>query len=244
MSESPSRPQPSSGMDPDLDPYLWSRCSVLRGIGIGDQDGCQARVFCNLTRPKSQPKSATFGGCDSRNNPMPGRRASRSHLLALDCYATKVFCPPWYWNRGPGWLSSQGVLQSDRPKISAQIGNFWRVRLQKQPDAWLEGVPLPLAFDCYAWTYPSRDAVFDEVGLFPIAHYNRVRRQAVAAYIVNRPIFKQCKDAERRPGSRPQHLFWWEQPIDENLARGEEQSNPVVAKDDFSRVIPNRRRND
>ena len=33
--------------------------------------------------------------------------------LAFDCYATKVFCPPWYWNRGPGWLSSQGVLQSD-----------------------------------------------------------------------------------------------------------------------------------
>ena len=34
-------------------------------------------------------------------------------ILAFDCYATKVFCPPWYWNRGPGWLSSQGVLQSD-----------------------------------------------------------------------------------------------------------------------------------
>ena len=33
--------------------------------------------------------------------------------LAFDCYATKVFCPPWYWNWGPGWLSSQGVLQSD-----------------------------------------------------------------------------------------------------------------------------------
>ena len=97
--------------------------------------------------------------------------------------------------------------------------------------------------DGTSWTYPSKDAVFDEVGLFPIAHYIRVRRQAVAAYIVNRPIFKQCKDAERRPGSRP-HLFWWEQPIDENLARGEEQSNPVVAKDDFSRVIPSRRRND
>ena len=34
--------------------------SLLHGIGIGDQDGCQARVFCSLTRPKSQPKSATF----------------------------------------------------------------------------------------------------------------------------------------------------------------------------------------
>ena len=28
------------------------RCSVLHGIGIGDQDGCQARVFCNPMRPK------------------------------------------------------------------------------------------------------------------------------------------------------------------------------------------------
>ena len=70
--------------------------------------------------------------------------------LAFDCYATKVFCPPWYWNRGPGWLSSQGVLQSDETKIRAQISNFLRVRLQNQPDAWSEGVPLPLVFDCYA----------------------------------------------------------------------------------------------
>ena len=50
------------------------RCSVLLGIGIGVQDGCQARVFCNLMRPKSEPKkSAAFGGCDSRNNLMKGR---------------------------------------------------------------------------------------------------------------------------------------------------------------------------
>ena len=33
--------------------------------------------------------------------------------LAFDCYATKVFCFSWYWSRGPGWLSSQGVLHSD-----------------------------------------------------------------------------------------------------------------------------------
>ena len=62
------------------------RCLGLHGIGIGDQDGCQARVLCSLvTRPKSEPK----------------------------------------------------------------FNHFLRVRLQKQPDAWPEGVPLPLAFDCY-----------------------------------------------------------------------------------------------
>ena len=33
---------------------------------------------------------------------------------AFACYATKVFCPPWYWNRGPGWLSSQGVFAIGR----------------------------------------------------------------------------------------------------------------------------------
>ena len=39
--------------------------------------------------------------------------------LAFACYATKVFCPSWYWSRGPGWLSCQGVLQSDETKIPA-----------------------------------------------------------------------------------------------------------------------------
>ena len=37
--------------------------------------------------------------------------------LAFDCYTKTVFCPPWYWNRGPGWLSRQGVLQSEESKI-------------------------------------------------------------------------------------------------------------------------------
>ena len=126
------------------------RCSVLRGIGIGDQDGCQARVFCNLTRPKSlSPNQQHFRGCDSQKHPDAWSEGVLLPL-AFDCYATKVFCPPWYWNRGPGWLSSQGVLQSDETKISAQISNILRVRLQKHPDAWSEGVLLPLAFDCYA----------------------------------------------------------------------------------------------
>ncbi|EJK75691.1 hypothetical protein THAOC_02578, partial [Thalassiosira oceanica] len=39
------------------------------------------------------------------------------------------------------------------------------------------------------WSYPSKDDVYEEVGLFPIRHYIEVRRQTVAAYIVNRPIF-------------------------------------------------------
>ena len=93
------------------------------------------------------------------------------------------------------------------------------------------------------WTYPSKDALYDEVGLFPIAHYIEVRRQSVAAYIVNRPIFKQCVEGRRGRGSSS-HLYWWEQPIDLDLARGGEESSPVVAGDDFSREIPRQRRND
>ena len=101
------------------------RCSVLHGIGIGEQDGCQARVFCILTRPKSWPKSATFRGCDSRNNLMPGRRASRSHLSLIvmpqrcsvlhgigmgdqDGCQARVFCIP------------------TRPKSQLKVGNFSR----------------------------------------------------------------------------------------------------------------------
>ena len=84
------------------------------------------------------------------------------------------------------------------------------------------------------WSYPSKDDVYEEVGLFPIRHYIEVRRQTVAAYIVNRPIFDRCVDAERPRGSS-YHLFWWEQPVDLNLARGGEQSSPGVAADDFSR---------
>ena len=47
----------------------------------------------------------------------PVGKTLRCPEAKLPRYATKVFYPPWYWNRGPGWLSSQGVLQSDETKI-------------------------------------------------------------------------------------------------------------------------------
>ena len=71
------------------------RRSVLHGIGIGDQDGCQARVFCNPTRPKSEPKSATFRGCDSfpmpkellsPPSPRPRPKPNRIFMLYLYLY--------------------------------------------------------------------------------------------------------------------------------------------------------------
>ena len=62
------------------------------------------------------------------------------------------------------------------------------------------------------WTYPSTEDVLEEVGLFPIRQYIEVRRQTIAAYIVNRPIFQLCVDEERRRGTSPR--LWWEQPMD------------------------------
>ena len=40
------------------------------------------------------------------------------HCISLAVRTRFLSCPPWYhWNRGPGWLSSQGVLQSEETKI-------------------------------------------------------------------------------------------------------------------------------
>ena len=68
------------------------------------------------------------------------------------------------------------------------------------------------------WTYPSSKAVLKETGLRSIAHYVQVRRQTIAAFILNRPIFSMCRDAERIRGSPPKQ-FWWEQAFDFDLAR-------------------------
>ena len=60
-----------------------------------------------------------------------------------------------------------------------------------------------------------------------------VRRQTIAAYIVDRPIFNLCVGEERRRGTSPR-LWWWEQPMDLDLARGDSDDEPGVAEDDAS----------
>ncbi len=49
--------------------------------------------------------------------------------------------------------------------------------------------------------YPNSAAVLDEVGHKTIAHYIGVRRQHIASYIVNKPIFQSCVDGVRKRGS-------------------------------------------
>jgi hypothetical protein len=69
-----------------------------------------------------------------------------------------------------------------------------------------------------SWTYPRLIDVLKAAGLDTISHYMDVRRQTVANFIVNRPIFELCAGAVRKRGS-PVRPFWWDQPMDLNLAR-------------------------
>jgi len=43
------------------------------------------------------------------------------------------------------------------------------------------------------WEYPSSGDVLKEVGLYPVEHYIRVRRDTIAAYIMHQPIFDDCR---------------------------------------------------
>ena len=69
------------------------------------------------------------------------------------------------------------------------------------------------------WTYPSSVDVLNKVGLKTIREYILVRRNTIAAYIRDRPIFNLCVDAERKRGTSPR-LYWWEQPLDSEMSEG------------------------
>ena len=44
------------------------------------------------------------------------------------------------------------------------------------------------------WAYPASALALEEVGLETIGYYIQVRRQHIAAYIVDRPIFGFCEE--------------------------------------------------
>ncbi len=69
-----------------------------------------------------------------------------------------------------------------------------------------------------SWSYPQLKDVLDAAGLHTIAQYMDVRRQTVANFIVNRPIWELCAGAVRRRGSLIQPV-WWDQPMDLDLAK-------------------------
>ena len=63
------------------------------------------------------------------------------------------------------------------------------------------------------WKYPKLRRVLAAVGLRPVEHYIMVRRHTIARWITHQPIFKLCKDTERRCGSAPRQC-WWDQCLD------------------------------
>ena len=69
-----------------------------------------------------------------------------------------------------------------------------------------------------SWSYPRSKEVLEAASLQTIAHYMDVHWQTVTNFIVNRPIWELCAGAVRRRGSqiRP---FWWDQPMDLDLAK-------------------------
>ncbi len=59
------------------------------------------------------------------------------------------------------------------------------------------------------WTYPSSRDVLKAVGLQTIDHYIGTRRETIARFIVDRPLFVLCWDGNRKRGSA-RRTFWWE----------------------------------
>ena len=62
------------------------------------------------------------------------------------------------------------------------------------------------------WTYPSSKDVLKVVGLKTIGEYIDVRRETIARFIVDRPLFALCRNGGRKRGST-RRTFWWEQPL-------------------------------
>ena len=67
--------------------------------------------------------------------------------------------------------------------------------------AWCMAGKRPMKLLDGTWMYPNSAAVLGKVGLKTIAHYIGVRRQHIASYIVDKPIFQTCMDGVRRRGS-------------------------------------------
>ncbi len=91
-------------------------------------------------------------------------------------------------------------LEGFHLKAAWQMSGTWP---QKRPDGM--------------WKYPNLEKVLQDVGLQSISHYIGVRRQHIANFIVNWPIFQLYLERVRKSGSA--HCqFWWEQLLDIDAA--------------------------
>jgi hypothetical protein len=115
------------------------------------------------------------------------------------------------------WTITQSMM---RVLEGFHLKAAWRIATVNKPVRKPDGT----------WVYPTSEDVLEEVGLKTIKHYIEVRRQTIANYIVNRPIYLFCEDAERRRGSMPR-LYWWEQSFDLDAARASDEAR-VAAGDE------------
>ncbi len=53
------------------------------------------------------------------------------------------------------------------------------------------------------WVYTLTKDLLKECGLYPVKDYIDTRRSTIAMYVVNQPIFMECKEGEQRRGSLP-----------------------------------------
>ena len=63
------------------------------------------------------------------------------------------------------------------------------------------------------WKYPKTKAVLKAAAMHMIQHYMQVCRAQIMNWVVDRPILKLCRSAERRRGTTPR-LYRREQPMD------------------------------
>ena len=68
-----------------------------------------------------------------------------------------------------------------------------------------------------SWVYPKPADVLRAARLRPIGEYIARRRQTVLRAIADRPMWEECRGAERQRGS-PTRLYWWEQEFEEELS--------------------------
>jgi hypothetical protein len=62
----------------------------------------------------------------------------------------------------------------------------------------------------HGWTYPQSSNVLQECGMNTIPHYIDIRRATIFRYVLDQPIYKACREGERKRGS-PLQQWWWEQ---------------------------------
>ena len=64
-----------------------------------------------------------------------------------------------------------------------------------------------------SWKFPKTNTVLATASLHTIEHYVQVRRAHIMRWVIDRPILKLCRMAERRRGTTPR-LYWWEQSME------------------------------